>query len=336
MTAHLIVEQAGAGVTVQDFGRKHFRGLGVPIGGALDPVLLAAANVLAGAPESAAGLEILLAAPHLRVEAGTVRLGLAGALTGVLTRANGAQSRVESWRGLVLRAGDALALRLARGPGYIGFAGGLDLPLVLGARATFLPAGFGGLNGRALAKGDTLACAAAAGAECSAAPFLHERGPIRFIAGPQADRFPPESLERFAAQQWRIGADSDRMGMRLAGPPLIHGPAGANIVSDGVTPGAIQIPGDGQPIVLRADCQTSGGYAKIGCVIAADLGRLAHLLPGDGTDFAPVDHQIAAQARGDLHKNFALWRASMKPCGEDWDQGRLWSENLISGATSGD
>ena len=336
MTALLIVEQPGAGVTAQDFGRKNYRKIGVPVGGALDPALLAAANLLAGAAEGAAGLEILLAAPTLRVETGPLRLGLAGALTGLLTRANGEQRPIASWRGLVLRAGDVLALRLARGPAYLGFSGGLDLLLVLGARATFAPAGFGGLNGRALAKSDMLSCAAAEGRDFSAPPFAHERGPIRFIPGPQTDRFSPDSLDRFAAQDWRVGADSDRMGMRLAGRPLTHGPAGANIVSDGVTPGAIQVPGDGQPIVLRADCQTSGGYAKIGGVISADLGRLAHCLPGDIIRFAPVDHEEAAEARKGLRKNFALWRAGVAPTGEEWDQGRLWSENLISGATSGD
>ncbi len=126
------------------------------------------------------------------------------------------------------------------------------------------------------------------------------------------------------------------MGMRLSGPRLTHGPAGANIVSDGATPGAIQVPGDGQPIVLRADCQTSGGYAKIGCVISADLGQLAHFCPGDVMNFLAVGHDQAAQARNKLRESFARWRASVAPAGVDWDSGRLWSENLISGATSGD
>jgi allophanate hydrolase len=125
------------------------------------------------------------------------------------------------------------------------------------------------------------------------------------------------------------------MGLRLAGPRLAHGPAGANIVTDGATPGAIQVPGDGQPIVLRADCQTSGGYAKIGCVIAADLPRLAHAAPGDTLAFAPADHAEAARARARAREIFARWRALIASA-DLLDDRLLWTENLISGATSGE
>ncbi len=336
MTARLIVERPGSGVTAQDFGRKGFRRFGVPVGGALDARLLAAANILARAPDDAAGLEILLAAPFLRAESGPVRLGLAGEIEGVLTRADGSQRRVAGWRGLILRDGDRLALRLARGPAYVGFSGGLALPLVLESRSTFLRGQFGGLDGRSLMSGDALACATAQGGEFAAPPLAPPSGPIRFITGPQAENFQADALAAFVASDWRVGHDSDRMGMRLSGPRLAHVAGGANIVSDGAAPGAIQVPGDGQPIVLRADCQTSGGYAKIGCVISADLFRLAHFWPGDVARFEPVDHEGAAQARKASRANFARWRASVAPADEKWDSGRLWSENLISGATSGD
>jgi allophanate hydrolase len=126
------------------------------------------------------------------------------------------------------------------------------------------------------------------------------------------------------------------MGMRLAGPKLAHRPGGANIVSDGATPGAIQVPGDGQPIVLRADCQTSGGYAKIGCVISADVFRAAHFASGDAVRFIAVDHQQAAEARQKLHAKFVQWREKIIAVREPWDLEKLWSENLISGAFSGE
>jgi biotin-dependent carboxylase-like uncharacterized protein len=335
MSAHLLVTRPGAGVAAQDFGRKGFRALGVPVSGALDAPALAAANALAGAPENAAGLEILLAAPELLVRSGPARLGLAGDLSGVVMRASGAQEAVPSWRGLTLHAGEALTLRLGRGPAYLGFSGGLDLPQILGARATFLRAGFGGLNGRTLAAGDILACGEAESGDVAALPLPQAEGPIRFIPGPQADHFPPEALALFARSEWRVTADSDRMGLRLGGPRLSHGPRGANIVSDGATPGAIQVPGDGQPIVLRADCQTSGGYAKIGCVISADLRRLAHAAPGDVFAFKPVDHAEAAQARAQARKNFADWKRRIALLG-GLDAEKLWSQNLISGATSGE
>jgi biotin-dependent carboxylase-like uncharacterized protein len=335
MTARIIVEQPGLGVTAQDCGRTKYRALGVPLSGALDPVQLAAANALAGAPEGSAGLEILLAAPSFRVEKGPLRVGLAGALSGMLTRADGSEHSVAGWRGLVLQTGDLLALRLTRGPACLGFSGGLDLPLVLGSRSTFLRGKFGGIDGRALVAGDSLRCAAEGG-EVSAPFFEHEEGPLRFIPGPQAENFTSEALAAFAATAWRVSADSDRMGMRLAGPKLTHRPGLANILSDGATPGAIQVPGDGRPIVLRADCQTSGGYAKIGCVISADVFRAAHFVAGDSVTFTAVDHQKAEEARQILHAKFAQWREKITAVRQPWDLEKLWSENLISGAFSGD
>jgi biotin-dependent carboxylase-like uncharacterized protein len=335
MSARLAVIRPGAGVAVQDFGRRNFRALGVPLSGALDPVFLAAANVLAGAPDGAAGLEVLLAAPELRVTEGAARIGLAGDISGEIARAEGGREAISSWRGLVLREGDILALKLGRGPAYLGFSGGLDLPEILGSRATFLRAGFGGLEGRALRAGDVLRCGAAEGEAYAAPPYLHEPGPIRFIPGPQDDRFTAEALQKFVSTPWRVAADSDRMGLRLVGPRLAHSAKGANIVSDGVTPGAIQVPGDGQPIVLRADGQTSGGYAKIGCAISADLPRLAHFFPGDALRFVAVDHEAAAAARRRARENFAQWRMRVASAG-GVDERKLWTENLIGGATSGE
>ncbi len=335
MIAFLTVLRPGAGVTVQDSGRRNFRALGVPLSGALDPVFLAAANALAGAPAAAAGLEILLAAPELRVMEGAARIGLAGDVSGAILRAHGERDEISSWRGVVLREGDALALKLGRGTAYLGFSGGLDLPGILGSRSTFLRGGFGGLEGRALRAGDALRCGAAQGGDFFAPPLVHEPGSIRFIPGPQDDHFTPEALKEFISTPWRVGADSDRMGLRLAGPRLAHNAKGANIVSDGATPGAIQVPGDGQPIVLRADCQTSGGYAKIGCAISADLPKLAHLAPGDSLGFTPVDHAQAAAARRRAREISEQWRAKIAPAGIP-DERRLWTENLIGGATSGD
>jgi biotin-dependent carboxylase-like uncharacterized protein len=327
--ARLILEHPGLGVSVQDFGRFGVRKLGVPVSGALDQNWLAAANVLAGAPEQAAALEILLAAPVLRVEQGPVRLGFSGAISGALRRRDGVEDRVGSWRGLRLQTGDRLVLKLARAPAYVGFSGGLDAPVFLGSRSTYARAGLG----RAPAPGDALACGDADGADVCAPPLAPGEGPLRFIPGPQD--FPPETLAAFVGARWTVRPESDRMGLRLAGPRLAHGPGGANIVSDGVTPGAIQVPGDGQPILLRADGQTSGGYAKIGCVISADLDRMAHVLPGEEVGFVAADQAQAARARRENREKFAAWRQRLAPVG-GLDEARLWSENLIGGAIFGE
>ncbi len=238
---------------------------------------------------------------------------------------------------MVLRENDVLSLKLGRGPAFLGFSGGLDLPKVLGSRSTFLRAGFGGLEGRALRACDAFCCGAAEGGDVSAPP-LFARDPARSASSParRTDHFTPAALQKLlVSAQWRVGADSDRMGLRLAGPRLAHNALGANIVSDGATPGAIQVPGDGQPIVLRADAQTSGGYAKIGCVISADVPKLAHLAPGDFLGFTPVDHAEAAAARRRAREIFGHWRARVAPPIISDDR-KLWTENLISGATSGE
>ncbi|MBB4197959.1 hypothetical protein CCR94_05330 [Rhodoblastus sphagnicola] len=326
--ARLIVEHPGLGVSIQDRGRFGFRRLGIPVSGALDQGFFAAANVLAGAPDDAAALECLLSAPILRADAGPVRLGLAGAFSGVLTRA-GRDESIVSWRGLTLQTGDRLALKLTRPPGYIACSGGLDVPPVLNSRSAYARAGLG----RALGPDDVLCCADAQGEDRCAPPLAPGDGPLRFLPGP--DPFPPQTLAAFIAARWTVRPESDRMGLRLAGPRLADRPEGANIVSEGVTPGAIQIPGDGQPILLRADGQTSGGYARIGCVITADLDRMAHVLPGDAVAFAPVDAAQAAQARRERCERVAAWRQSLAPVA-GLDEEKLWSENLITGAIFAD
>jgi len=325
--ARLIVESAGLGVTIQDGGRFGSRKLGVPVSGALDQGFRIAANVLAGAPEESAVLEILLSAPVLRVARGPLRLGLAGALSGVLFR-DGDERKIDSWRGLLLQSGDRFALKILRAPAYVGFSGGLDTPLRLGSRSVYARAGLGA----ALGAGDVLSCADAQGEDVSAPPLPSGEGPLRFIPGPQL--FSSDALAAFAAAHWTAKPESDRMGLRLAGPRIAPENS-ANIVSDGVTPGAIQIPGDGQPIVLRADGQTSGGYAKIGCVIAADLDRLAHVAPGEEIGFRVVDLAEATRARAERRDAFAKWRRALAPV-SGLDEEKLWSENLIGGAILGE
>lgn len=331
MSAQLLVLRPGAGVSIQDVaGRRHFRALGAPPSGALDPRLLAAANLLAGAPAEAAGLEILLAGPELICARGPMLLGFAGDLRVTVTRAHGAVEAIGGWRSLRLAPGDRLAVKILSGAAYIGCSGGLATAEILGSRAIYPRAGFGA----ALAAGDLLPCAASDAAETEAPALSAPSGPFRVLPGPQQDYFGPEALAQFYAARWRVGAQSDRMGLRLTGPRLEHGSRGANIVSDGVTPGAIQIPGDGQPIILRADGQTSGGYAKIACVISADLPRLAHLAPGDEIGFTPTDQAGAAEARRAAREIFGQWAQKIAPR-RGFDERALWRENLISGASAG-
>lgn len=291
--AVLEVVAAGALSSIQDLGRPGLRRLGVPRSGALDPVALRLANALAGNAEEEAALEFLLLGPTLRALRGTVRVGLAGDVGAVVEGREG-QREVGSWRSVTLRPGEAVRVGPARGGrvGYLAVAGGLAADAVLGSTSTYLRGGFGGAGGAALRKGQALALVS------SSPPEGPERvlprppaagGPIRSVAGPQEDHFTEEALATFFGGEWVVRHESDRMGMRLQGPRLAHRPErGAEIVSDATVPGSVQVPGNGQPIVLLADCQTSGGYPKIATVATADLPRVGRLAPGARLRFERV------------------------------------------------
>lgn len=299
--AHLVVTQPGVRVIVVDHGFRGGRGQGVPKGGALDPRALDLLNGLLGNAPGAAALEWALIPPCLRAEGGALQLALSGNVTGTI------EGRIlRPWQSFTLAEGQELTLTSVppAATGLIAIAGGVTVPEILGSRSTSLAAGFGGLNGRALQEGDRIPCTAAPSAsERLLTPPPTPDDPIRLVAGPQSDAFTPEALAILTGAPWRVTPQADRMGLRLEGPDLSFAPdRGPDIISDGIVPGAIQVPGGGQPIVLLADAQTTGGYTKIGCVIRADLWRLAHALPGDELRFVWVttaEAEAAARAQAE-------------------------------------
>jgi allophanate hydrolase subunit 2 len=167
-------------------------------------------------------------------------------------------------------------------------------------------------------------------------PWRHDSGPIRLLAGPQSDHFPEASCAALCAEDYVIAADSDRMGLRLIGASLRHNDKGAEILTDGVIPGVIQVPASGQPILLLADAQSSGGYAKIAVVISADLPRLAHFRPGDRISFAWTDRSAARRALTELDRRFLLWREGIGRASGQIDATALYNANLVSGVTDGE
>lgn len=331
------IVQPGMANAVQDGGRRGYRAIGVPLAGAADPVLMAGANRLLGNAADAAAIEMPLAGPDLRVLDGPVRIALAGAVAAKLLRADGTALDIGAAQTVTLRRGDSLSVGAVRaGFAYLALAGGCRVPLQLGSRSTFARARLGGVAGRALMAGDRIECGAPAGdpgVEWRApAPFVHGDGPIRVLLGPQDDAFEPDVIATFLAGPYRVGRDSDRMGLRLEGPTLKHR-GSADIVSDGVAPGAIQVPGSGQPIVLFVDAQTVGGYAKIATVIRADLPRLARLRPGAELRFVAVTR---AQAFAALHAQaqaLQRWVESIGPyrLPGSLDLDALRENNLVSG-----
>lgn len=352
MTTQVEITAPGALVTVQDLGRTGWRRYGVPLAGALDGGLLRIANRLAGNADSAPALEFFLAGPSFLAIAQPVQLAFAGDFSVTLLHA-GERRLLASWRSVTLQPGDALrvgALRSGR-VGYIALAG-LAVTPVLGSASTYARARLGGFAGRALAAGDRLTVAAAdsqsslpgcAPAERGMGSAPAERvlgsppvatdGPIRVVVGPQDEHFDAAAMAVFFGAAYRISRDADRMGLRLEGPPLQHRPdKGAEIVSDAAVPGSIQVPGNGQPIVLLADGQTVGGYPKIATVASADLARLASAPVGTVLRFAAVT-VAEAEALARAHEATLLrYLAAIAPLTlvDGIDIAALYDSNLVS------
>jgi biotin-dependent carboxylase-like uncharacterized protein len=288
----LRIARADPACTVQDAGRHGWLRFGITPAGPMDWIAHAMANWLAGNGPAAAAVEIGPGGLSATAEA-AVRVALAARGFRVMRNGSALPTRVA----VTLLAGDRLDI--LPGPenlwAYLALPGGIDCTPVMGSRATHLRSGLGPMG--ALALGDALRPAAASTAPdlCLIDAAPPETGPIRFVPGPQADRFASETHALFAAATWAVAAKSDRMAYRLTGP-AIHAIGGHDIVSDSIALGAIQMPGDGQPFVLMADRQPTGGYPKIGTVIRADLPRLAQTRPGQTLRLTPVSVETAVAA----------------------------------------
>lgn len=295
----LEVLDGGLLTTVQDAGRFGYRRWGVAWAGPMDARALRAANLFVGNPPGTAALECTVSGPTLRfLRAGF--FAIAGADLGAfLDRADLGRWSVPLGTRVLARPGNVLAFHGRRRGcrAYVAFSGGIDVPCLMGSRATDLQGGFGGHDGRALRKGDvfSLGHVHGEGAVCSlpALPVPAGACRVRVVLGPQSERFTQEAVGRFLSETYRLDATSDRTGYRLSGPRLEHTGEGAEIASDGLLPGCIQVPPEGQPILMMADSPTTGGYAKLATVVSGDLHDLAQLLPGEGcvtfTAVAPED-----------------------------------------------
>jgi antagonist of KipI len=283
------VRRAGMLTTVQDLGRTGFRAIGMPLSGAMDRFALRIANLLVGNHEGTAGLEFTVRGPELEFTADA------------LVAATGADfGGLALWQPTLVRAGQVVRFANARKGcrGYLAIAGGFDVPPVLGSRSTFLRGRVGGLSGRALHDGDTLP---APGSVRHASEHWHidprilpaySAAPVvRVVSGAQAEDFDTTLYDA----NYEVSPQSDRMGFRLRGPTLQRA-VPRELRSATVSPGTIQVPPDGQPIVLMADAQTIGGYPQIGHVASVDLPLVAQLGPGDTLRFARVTLDEAREA----------------------------------------
>lgn len=340
MTAILKVIQPGVQTTVQDLGRVGFQAQGIPVSGAADPVALRAANIVVGNAEGTAGLEIVLVGPTLEVQGGSVRVAVAGgAATIEVMSADGAASRqVPALHSVRLKEGERFRIGPIAGSAVacLAIEGGIALPPFLGSLSTYTRGGFGGFDGRALRDGDLIPLVRAQSDERTDMrienfPLIPPTAPIRVVLGPQDDYFTDEALAMFLSAAYVVTREADRMGLRLDGPKLTHS-KGANIVSDGIAPGAIQVPGNGLPIVLLADRQSAGGYPKIATVISADIPALGRVTPGHTLHFTAVTIEDAQRARRQLEAEIAGLPHRLVPAGAaEISLTRLLSMNLVSG-----
>jgi biotin-dependent carboxylase-like uncharacterized protein len=296
--AILRILSAGPGTTLQDAGRHGYLRFGVTAAGPMDSLAHATANLAVGNQAGATALEVSVGGIAVTAESAPLCVAVAGGEFSLSLDGRPLPPAVV----LTLDEGAMLKIR-AGGKGswcYLAIAGQLDVPKMLGSHATHTRTGFGGVNGRAIVAGDRLGIArsgSSAPASTIVAPWLDRRfDTLRVVLGPQHDYFADDQIAAFLAGPWTVSAKGDRMACFLDGPPLTHA-RGYNIVSDGIALGAIQVPGDGRPIVLMADRQSTGGYPKIATVIGPDLGRLAQARPGTTFRLEAVSIAQAVVAR---------------------------------------
>ncbi len=293
---------SGLLTTVQDGGRHGWARFGVPPSGPLDAVAFRAANRLVGNLPDAAALEITLVGPVVRLSCESL-IAVCGATFDVWV----GRLPVPAWHTVYVRAGQCVTFVQRRdgARAYLAVSGGIALAPFLGSQATYLKGSFGGLEGRALRPGDRLPLGPMTLREPVAAAGrawpVEQRPPytahptLRIVWGPQDAAFDNAAQTTLITSDFHITREADRMGVRLEGPAIPCRAAGESI-SDGVVTGSIQIPPNGQPIVMLADHQTTGGYPKIAAVIQADLPLLAQCLPGDSVRFKAVSLDEAQQA----------------------------------------
>jgi UPF0271 protein len=305
----LRVRRPGLFTTVQDLGRLAYQHLGVPASGALDSISLRLANALVGNADGLAGLEFCYSGPDLEVAGEPVRVALSCEAL-IIGRNEGA---LKPWHTARLHPGDVLSVGNLKGSmcGYLAVEGGFALAPVLGSLSTYTRGGFGGFEGRQLIAGDelplVLSCANERKEVHLPAPPRKAAGPIRVTLGPDHDHFSTAAINTLLSSAYTVSQEADRIGLRLDGP-LIEHCGSFEIASQGTANGTIQVPGNGRPIILLADRQTTGGYTKLATVISADLPRLGRLQPGSRITFEAVEPRQGVQI---ARTQAAAWRDTL-------------------------
>ena len=292
----ITVLNPGLLTTVQDQGRVGYQQFGVSVSGVMDPRSAALANILAGNDQGEAVLECTMMGPQLQFDKANVIAITGGDLGPTLDG-----KPVPGYQAVAVKAGQVLKFTAPKAGcrAFIAFAGGLDIPLTMGSRSTYMKAKIGGYQGRKLEKGDQIGFRAPVETlkRMEDRVLRPEFAPkpvytLRVVMGPQDDYFTDAGINTFLGQTYTVTPEFDRMGCRLDGPVIAH-KEGGDIISDGIAFGAIQVPSAGTPIIMLGDRQTTGGYTKIATVITADFRTLAQLKAGDKARFVKVPVEYA-------------------------------------------
>lgn len=295
--------------TVQDLGRYGYQQYGVTVSGVMDNVSARLANILVGNDEGEGLLEITMLGPEIEFLEDMVIAITGGELLPALNN-----NVVAMGKSLLVKKGDKLAFKGVKSGcrSYIAFSGGIEVPVLMGSKATFTRGNIGGYEGRALKAGDTLtigtpkeSLSSLAGKEIHENLYEYKHTiELRVVLGPQEKAFTEKGLQTFFANQYSVTNECDRMGYRLEGERIEH-KDGGDIISDGISMGAIQVPSHGSPIIMMADRQTTGGYTKIGNVITVDLPKVAQAKPGDKIVFKETTLEEAHHLLKELESKIA-------------------------------
>ncbi|WP_085991155.1 biotin-dependent carboxyltransferase family protein [Oceanobacillus senegalensis] len=290
------VEKSGLSTSIQDLGRMGYQQYGMVVSGAMDILALQVGNLLVGNKRDAAGIEVVIMGPKLRFLKDTI-IAVCGA--DLSAKLDGKD--IPMWTSISIKSGQIITFGQPKNGAYayVCIAGGIETPMVMGSRSTYVKASIGGFQGRFLRKGDVLETGTPIIKQRrmkrltkDSIPIYDTERKIRVVLGPDLDAFQRSSVETFLSETYKITKKADRMGARLEGPKLEH-VNGADIISDSIFPGTIQVPANGQPIVLLADRQTTGGYTRIANVISVDFARVAQNLPGAELQFEAISVEKA-------------------------------------------
>lgn len=306
--------KAGMLTTIQDMGRYGYQETGMAVSGVMDTRSTALANILVGNEETEGVLEVTIMGPTIEFTADNIIAVTGGDLGAALDG-----KELPRYEAVLVHAGQTLSFAMPKSGAraYVAFAGGLDVPVVMGSKSTNLKSKIGGFEGRKLEAGDAIGFTAPK----TDLPNLNQRKlpvpdfsakehELRVVLGPQDDCFPQSSIDTFFNNVYAISNEYDRMGCRMQGEVIKH-KVGGDIITDGISFGAVQVPSHGNPIVMMADHQTTGGYTKIGNVISVDLPSLAQCMPGHKIHFKWISIEAAQYWYCREKKEFAELKAAL-------------------------